>query len=63
MSEEGSPDGKRRKKRRRSSKSYKPMRESVIIFTMFITLTGVIVVCLWVIIPNALRYLRHSLGW
>ncbi|MCS1415389.1 MAG: hypothetical protein M2R46_03130 [Verrucomicrobia subdivision 3 bacterium] len=39
------------------------MRESVIIFTMFITLTGVIVVCLWVIIPNALRYLRHSLGW
>ena len=53
----------RRKKRRRAGSSYQPMRDSVVIFTLFIVLTGVIVFCFWTISPTALTYFRETLGF
>jgi cell division septal protein FtsQ len=53
----------RRKKRRRAGSSYQPMRESVVIFTLFIVLAGIIVFCFWTIIPTALAYFRETLGF
>lgn len=53
----------RRKKRRRSGRDYQPMRESVVIFAMFVLLIGVVGVCLWAVVPGILRYLRLTLGW
>jgi hypothetical protein len=53
----------RRKKRRRAGSSYQPMRESVVIFTLFIVLAGIIVFCFWTIVPTALTYFRETLGF
>ena len=53
----------RRKKRRRSGRDYQPMREGVVIFTLFVGLSVLILVCFWAILPTTLRYLRDSLGW
>lgn len=53
----------RRKKRRRAGSNYQPMRESVVIFGLFIVLAGVIVFCFWTILPTFLSYLRESIGF
>ena len=53
----------RKKKRRRQGASYQPMKDSVVIFTIFIALAGVIVFCFWTIVPAALAYFRETLGW
>ena len=53
----------RRKKRRRSERDFQPMREGVVIFALFVLLIGVAGVCLWLVIPGILRYLRLTLGW
>ena len=53
----------RRKKRRRAGSTYQPMRDSVVIFTLFLVLAGVVVFCFWTILPTALAYFRETLGW
>jgi hypothetical protein len=53
----------RRKKRRRSGKEFKPLKESVIIFSIFVGLTIVVIACFWAIVPIALNYLQDTIGW
>ncbi len=53
----------RRKKRKRAGSNYQPVRESVVIFTIFITLSGVVIFCFWTIIPTALAYFKETLGF
>lgn len=53
----------RRKKRKRAGSDYQPVRESVVIFTLFLMLSGVVVFCFWMIVPTALDSFKETIGW
>lgn len=52
----------RRKKRRSGGRDYKPVRESVILFSLFLLLGLLMLACFWTILPLAVGYFKETFG-